>query len=93
LATPKLTPEPYVSPGERLKARRRELRLSLRDVQLASLKIAADERNDEYAISIGRLSAIETKHAVPGIYRLASLARIYRLPLPTILGFFDIQRD
>lgn len=92
MATPGLSPNrSYPCPGEFLKARRQELGLSLRDVRIASLKIAADEGNEEFAISIGRLSAIETQHVVPGIYRLASLAKIYGLNILTILAMFGVQ--
>ncbi len=77
--------------GEKLKARRKQLGLSLRDVEAASLRLAADRDDDQFRISISRLSEIERRGAVPSIYRLYSLALIYRVNLPEVLSWFGVD--
>jgi hypothetical protein len=63
----------------------------MRETHLASLQIAADRHhNEEFILSISRLSEIETKCAVPSIYRIHSLARIYRLELTEILAWYGV---
>ncbi|MEJ7607221.1 MAG: hypothetical protein WKF37_13380 [Bryobacteraceae bacterium] len=77
--------------GQKLKKRREELNLRYRDVEEASLQIAARRKNDEYVIALSRLSDIENKGTVPSIYRLYSLAAIYRLDLLDILEWYSID--
>jgi len=81
-----------LSSGEKLRLARREQRLTLREVSLATRRIAAREDNEEFAISPGRLSEVETKGVVPNIYRLYSLAMIYQLNLRELLGWFGIPQ-
>jgi transcriptional regulator with XRE-family HTH domain len=64
--------------GQKLKKKREELNLRYRDVEDASLQIAARRKNDEYIIALSRLADIENKGTVPTIYRLYSLCAIYR---------------
>ena len=91
MANPRLSPLPQVfTAGEKLKRRRRELRLTMRDAYIASLKIAADEHNEEFVIAISRLSDIETKCAVPNIYRVHSLAHIYKIEVREILAWYGV---
>jgi hypothetical protein len=63
----------------------------MREVENASLRIAARRSNDEFAIAPSRLSDIETKGVVPSIYRLYTLAVIYRLDVREILGWYGIE--
>ena len=63
----------------------------MREVETASARIAGKHGNDEFAISPSRLSDIETKGLVPSIYRLYSLAVIYRRDLREILSWYDID--
>jgi transcriptional regulator with XRE-family HTH domain len=77
--------------GQRLKRRREELNLRYRDVEEASQKIAERQRNDEYAIALSRLADIENKGTVPSIYRIYSLAAIYRLDFLEILDWYGID--
>jgi len=63
----------------------------MREVENASLRIAARRSNDEFAIAPSRLSDIETKGVVPSIYRLYTLAVIYRLDVREILAWFGID--
>src|SRR5689334_4914024 len=63
----------------------------MREVENASLRIAARRSNDEFAIAPSRISDIETKGVVPSIYRLYTLAVIYRLDVREILGWYGIE--
>jgi len=63
----------------------------MREVENASLRIAARHNNDEYAIAPSRLSDIETKGVVPSIYRLYTLGVIYRLDVREILACYGID--
>src|SRR3989442_10615682 len=64
--------------GNNLRASRERLGLTMRDVESASMRLAARHGNDEFVINPGRLSDIETKGLVPGVYRLYTLAIVYR---------------
>ena len=80
-----------MSPGDKLRSLRERLGLTLRDVEAASSRIAENHQNPDYTIPISRLSDIETKSIVPSIYRLYSLAAIYRASLPELLALFDVD--
>jgi transcriptional regulator with XRE-family HTH domain len=77
--------------GQRLKRARERLNLRYRDVEEASLKIAARHKNDEFAIALSRLADIENKGTVPSIYRLYSLCAIYRLDVSEVLDWYGIR--
>ena len=85
-----MIPPSTASAGSRLRQRRQQLGLSIRDVHLASLQIASELRNHHFVISISRLSEIETRGAVPGIHRLHSLGRIYKVELPELLAWYGL---
>jgi transcriptional regulator with XRE-family HTH domain len=74
--------------GQTLRLLREQLGLTMRDVENASLAIAARHKSDEYAIPPSRLSDIETKGVVPSIYRLYTLAVIYRQDALEILAWY-----
>ncbi len=80
-----------MSSGQRLRGLREELGLTIRDVEAASGRIAARHGNEDFAISPSRLSDIETKGILPNVYRLYSLAVIYRRDLREILGWYGID--
>lgn len=63
----------------------------MRDVESASVRLAEKHENSEFVISPSRLSDIETKGLVPSIYRLYSLAIIYRQDLRQILSWYGID--
>jgi transcriptional regulator with XRE-family HTH domain len=73
-----------------LRALREQLGLTLRDVENASLRIAQRHGRDDFAIQLSRLSDIETKGVVPSIYRLYSLAAIYRSDFLELLSWFGV---
>ena len=79
------------SAGQRLRTLREQLGLTIRDVEAASGKIAERRGREDFAIQISRLSDIETKGVVPSIYRLYSLAAIYRRDLSELLSWYDID--
>lgn len=81
---------PASSAGERLRNRRQQLGLSIRDVHMSSLRIASELGNEHFVISVSRLSEIETRGAVPGIYRLHSLAAVYKVPLQELLSWYGV---
>lgn len=82
-----------LSAGQRLRELRERLGLTIRDVENASSHIAAKHRRDDFAISLSRLSDIETKAVVPNIYRLYSLAVIYRCDLLELLSWYGIDMN
>jgi len=60
-------------------------------VESASLRIAERHVNDEFSVSPSRLSDIETKGSVPSIFRLYSLAVIYRCDVREVLSWYGID--
>ncbi len=77
--------------GQRLRRIRDGLNLRVRDVEVASQKIADRHRNDEFAILINRLSEIENRGLVPNIYKLYSLCAIYRLDFQEVVEWYGIS--
>ncbi|HEY1271953.1 MAG TPA: helix-turn-helix transcriptional regulator [Terriglobales bacterium] len=80
-----------ISPGQHLRMLRENLGLTMRDVESASSALAARRGSDEFSLPLSRLSDIETKNLVPSIFRLYSLAVIYRCDLQELLGLFGID--
>jgi transcriptional regulator with XRE-family HTH domain len=79
------------SGGQNLRALREQLGLTMRDVESASARIAEKHGNDEFAIPPSRLSDIETKGVVPSVFRLYSLAVIYRRDVREMLTWFGVD--
>jgi transcriptional regulator with XRE-family HTH domain len=79
------------SGGQSLRVLREQLGLTMRDVENASVAIAARHKSDEFAIPPSRLSDIETKGVVPSIYRIYSLSVIYRRDAGELLSFFGVD--
>lgn len=79
------------SGGQNLRALREQLGLTMRDVEGASAQIASKHGNDEFSIPPSRLSDVETKGVVPSIYRLYSLAVIYRRDVRELLTWYGID--
>jgi len=77
--------------GHRLRALREQLGLTMRDVETATMRIAQRHQNDEYLIAPSRLSDMETKNVVPSIYRLYSLAVVYRRDVRELLAWYEID--
>src|SRR5258708_16693752 len=77
--------------GQRLRKIRDRLNLRVRDVEVASQKIADKYRNDEFAIYMSRLSEIENRGLVPSIFKLYSLSAIYRLDFQEVLEWYGVS--
>jgi transcriptional regulator with XRE-family HTH domain len=86
---PSSTPSPEA--GRQLKDARVRVKLSTRDVERLSQKIAQEKRNQEYYISHAWLIEIEKGAFRPSIYKLYSLSIIYKLRYDDILAFFEID--
>src|SRR5262245_57563779 len=78
---------------ENLRIIREELGLTMRDVEAASQRIARRRNNEEYLIPISRLSDFETKGVIPSIYRLYSLAAIYRRNFRDLLSSYGVEPE
>jgi transcriptional regulator with XRE-family HTH domain len=77
--------------GWRLRDLRQRLGLSVRDVQRASEKLASKHRNPDLLINKARLSDIESKGVLPNLYKLYSLAAIYKQTLGDLLGLYGVD--
>ena len=83
--------EVAVLAGDRLRNLREDLGLTLRDVEAASVRLSEIRGNTDYVLPISRLSDIETKSIVPSIFRMYSLAVIYRMTVPELLTLFGVD--
>lgn len=63
----------------------------MRDVENNSVRIAEKHKNEEYIVPVSRLSDIETKSVLPSMYRIYSLAVIYRLDVHELLSWYGID--
>ncbi len=79
--------------GSYLKEVRQKRRLCLRDVQEASLLIAAEEKNDEFYISAARLAQIENEDSAPSVYKFFSLSAVYGIDFFSVLQWFGVDPD
>lgn len=82
-----------MNPGEGLRRLREQLGLTIRDVEAASLRLAQKYGNQSYAISLSRLSDIETKGIVPGIHKLYSFAVIYRQDIHDLMRLYGVDLE
>src|SRR5216684_378708 len=80
-----------VSAGQSLRALRESLGLTMREVEGASVRIAERRQNEEFAIPPSRLSDIETKGVVPSIFRVYTLAAIYRCDYRELLSWYGVD--
>src|SRR5215475_11002309 len=78
---------------ENLRVIREKLGLTMRDVETASERIARRHHDEEYLIPISRLSDFETKGVIPSVYRLYSLATIYRRDFGEILAWYGVEPE
>jgi len=77
--------------GQKLRSARERLGLRVRDVELASQRIAEKYQNPEFTVLINRISEIETKGLVPSLYKLYALCAIYRLDFAAALEWYGID--
>ena len=79
--------------GQRLRIVRERKGLTGREVEVASLKLAAKYGNEDYFVSVSRLSDIETKGVVPNLFRLYSLAAIYGVSFAELATQYGVDTD
>lgn len=86
-------PASTVSPdaGRLLKAARLRVRLSTRDVERLSRRIAEEKKSRDYYLSHTWLTDIEKGEFTPSIYKLYSLSIIYKCSYDEMLTCFGIQ--
>ena len=78
-------------PGNRLRLLREQLGFTMRDVETSSIRLAEKYKNEEYIMPVSRLSDVETKGVIPSVYRVYSLAVIYRLDVHELLSWYGID--
>jgi transcriptional regulator with XRE-family HTH domain len=79
--------------GKSLRTLREKLGLTMRDIETSSARLAEKYRNEEFSIPPSRLSDIETKNVLPSIFRLYTLAVIYRRDLRELLGWYGVEMN
>jgi len=79
-------------PGERLRALRLVLGLTLRDVHQASIALSKKLRNSEFQVPASRLHEFETRNVVPSVHRLYTLAATYGYEMTTLLAWYGIPQ-
>ncbi len=79
--------------GEQLKALRRRLGMTTRQVEMFSQEVADAKTNPEFHISHAWLTNIENGEFTPSIYKLYTLSAIYRYKFADLLGFFGLRLD
>jgi transcriptional regulator with XRE-family HTH domain len=85
-------PKRRSTPGERLRATRWALGLTLRDVHTASMKLARTLRNRRFILPASRLHDFEVKNTIPSIHRLYSLAQVYGCDVTGLMGWYGVPR-
>ncbi|HEX4772675.1 MAG TPA: helix-turn-helix transcriptional regulator [Bryobacteraceae bacterium] len=85
-------PSPYEA-GQKLRRIREAQHLKFRDVEQASQQIATRHNDRQFHIGLSRLADIECKGTVPSVFRLYSLAAIYRVDFRSLLGWYGIDLD
>ena len=79
--------------GSTLRQMREKLGLTMRDVETASEKLARRRGSVDYLLPISRLFDVEIKGVTPSIYRIYSLAIIYRYDFHEILRLYGVELD
>jgi transcriptional regulator with XRE-family HTH domain len=87
-----LAPNRRRGPGERLRALRLVLGLTLRDVHQASIALSRKLGNSEFQLPASRLHEFETRNVVPSIHRLYTLAATYRYEMTVLLAWYGIPQ-
>jgi transcriptional regulator with XRE-family HTH domain len=84
---------PRMAAGQRLRLIREQQNLTIREVETASMRLAEKYDNEDYFIPLSRLSDVETKGVVPNIYKLYSLAAIYRMSFTELVALYGLDPD
>ena len=78
-------------PGEALKRLRSHRMFTIRGVELASQRIAAEKRDKGFRISNGWLAQLENGASQPSLRKLFSLSVIYNFEFTKLLRLYDID--
>lgn len=84
---------PRLAAGQRLRILRERKDLTIREVETASMRLATKYKNEDFSIPASRLSDIETKGIVPNIFKLYSLAAIYRVSFAELVAQYGVDPD
>ena len=87
-----LAPNRRHTPGERLRAVRLVLDLSLRDVYHFSVRLSRKLRNPEFVLPPSRLHEFETRNVIPGVHKLYTLACAYEYAMAEFLDWYGIPK-
>src|SRR2546428_13394696 len=79
--------------GRKFRVRGKKFGWKRGKIKTASERIARKRQNEEYLVPISRLSDFETKGVIPSIYRLYSLAIIYRRDFRELLTWYGVNLD
>lgn len=79
--------------GQKLRRVRERLKLTYRDVEQATHKIAQLHGNYEYGVGLSRLADIENRGTLPSLFRLYSLCAVYRVEFDKVLKWYGIDLD
>ena len=79
--------------GQQLRSLREQRRLSVRDVEEASRRIAEAKRDERYRISNGWLVHLEKSDSLPNPHHLFTLCATYRVSIIEILHLYGIDID
>lgn len=89
--TPASRPKP--KPGDQLRILRNRLELTTREVEELSKQIAADQGNNEFVVSHGRVIQLENDESTPSIAKVFSLSAIYGVGLIDLLALYvDVEQ-
>jgi transcriptional regulator with XRE-family HTH domain len=79
--------------GERLKSFRNRSKITVRQVESASERIAAAKGDKRFRISNSWLVQLENSSAEPGICKLFSLSAIYNIAFCDLVQLYDVDID
>jgi hypothetical protein len=78
-------------PGDRLRSARQSLRLTLREVETMSSRLALQYQEPRFTVSFIRLFRIESKGLIPTIHSIYSLALAYRKDCREIMNWYGVN--
>src|SRR4029077_16637857 len=76
-----------------LRQARERLGLTYRDVEQASIELAAQRGRPEFVIHISRLADFENNGSQPSLHKLYSLCAIYHLDPMEVSRWYDVPLD
>lgn len=77
--------------GQKLRRVRERLKLTYRDVEQATQRIAQVHGNYEYSVGLSRLADIENRGTLPSLFRLYSLCAVYRIQFEKALEWYGVD--